>query len=97
MTPTLATTEKTKPTAPWNVKPGDRVKIYPWPNSDAGQIVTITRAVKTRATFTPCNLWLHYYRDTSGHELWVMSHGRHEHRIPGIPAYPAEKIEKIID
>lgn len=88
---------KTKLTAPWNVRPGDTLRLYLMPDSNATHDVKVRSVTKTRGTFTGATVWrFHYVCPISNHANWTTCHGKRRSHIKGIADWPADKIEKVI-
>jgi hypothetical protein len=85
---------KTKTRKPWNIKPGDQVAVYLYPDQESPFWVEVRRISKGRALFTGRTHWrLHYTCPLSGHETWVSLYGLDKRHHPRIAAWEADSIQ----
>jgi hypothetical protein len=85
--------KRPKTRAPWNVKPGDTILVYTFPDQPEPRRAIVTRVSKSRGMFTGATVWRHHYRDPmTGTETWIMSHGIRRSNHPRIANWPAETI-----
>ena len=80
--------------APWNVKPGDTIAVYSYPDQPRPDLVTVKRRTRERGIFTGATVWRFFYASPIDptREDWTTAHGIRRSHHPKIADWPAEKL-----
>jgi hypothetical protein len=85
---------KTKQRSPWNIKPGDMICVYTYPDQAEPHAVEVRRVEKYRSKFTGRTVWKFHYThpyDPTRTD-WTICHGGDRRRPAMLGNLPAEKI-----